>query len=148
MYEAQATQTRNEAAYAADAAKQQAEKIRRLGQAQRGEAAAALAGSGVKLGEGTALEIDKNITHRTEEDAFTAILGGKRAIRAGDAQASMLKTAGSNAQTAGYMQAGATVLQAGGAYAKSGWKSTAAASGGGPVPGYSSGDLGSGLRVG
>ena len=49
----QAQIAENNAAYEADANKQQAEKIRRMAKAQRGEANAALAASGVKLGEGT-----------------------------------------------------------------------------------------------
>lgn len=126
MYKAQSQQAQNEAAYAADAAKAQAEKIRRMGRIQRSETSAALAGAGVKLGEGTALEIDKDITERVEEDAFATILSGRRALQAGDAQSSLLRTAGNNAERNSYMQAGATVLQAGATFGKAGWKSNLA----------------------
>lgn len=67
----QAQIAENNAAYEADANKQHAEKIRRMAKAQRGEANAALAASGVKLGEGTALEVQKDITKRSEEDALS-----------------------------------------------------------------------------
>lgn len=90
----QAQIAENNAAYEADAAKQQAEKIRRMAKAQRGEANAALAASGVKLGEGTALEVQKDITKRSEEDALSALLSGSRAIKSGDEQADMLRASG------------------------------------------------------
>ena len=86
----QAQIAENNAAYEADANKQQAEKIRRMAKAQRCEANAALAKSGVKLGEGTALEVQKDITQKSEEDALSALLSGSRAIKSGDEQADML----------------------------------------------------------
>jgi hypothetical protein len=120
MYQAQAQQASNEAAYKQDAAKAQAEKIRRMGEAQKSEARAALAGSGVKLGEGTALEVEKSITTNSEEDALSALLGGKRGAEAADAEASMLTQAGANAQKSGNLSAAATV-----ASSAAGWVSVA-----------------------
>lgn len=113
-YEEQAQQTVNEAAYRADAAKQQAEKIRKAGAAQKGEARASLAASGVKIGEGTALEVDREITQNSEEDALSMMLSAERATSAAQQEAKMLNKAGSNAMTS-------SVLGAGGTLAK-GWK--------------------------
>jgi hypothetical protein len=127
MYEDQAQQAANEGAYKQDAAKAQAEKIRRMGAAQKGEAKAALAASGVKLGEGTALEVDKNITRNSEEDALNALLGGNRGSQASMDESSMLMRAGSNAKKTGNMNAAGTVLSTAGSLA-SGWKSSAKAS--------------------
>lgn len=121
MYNAQAQQTLNDAAYRADAAKAQAEKIRKAGKAQVGEANASLAASGVKLGEGTPLEVQKTITQNSEEDAFSAILSGQRATAAAQQEAQLLGKAGDNAVTNSYYGAASTVLQAGGTYARGGW---------------------------
>ncbi len=118
----QAQIARNDAAYKADAAKAQAEKIRRLGKAQRGEAKAALAASGVKLGEGTPLELEKDIAQKSEEDALSALLTGKRITQSANDEAAMLQRAGNNAVTNSYFSAGSSVLSAGATYAKGGWK--------------------------
>jgi hypothetical protein len=119
---AQAQQALNESAYEQDAYKQQAEKIRRAGKAQVGETNAALAASGVKLGEGTPLELKKTIVQRSEEDALTAILQGGRSMAAGEEQAAIYGRAGKNAVKSSYMQAGSTAL--GGFYKaqQGGWK--------------------------
>jgi hypothetical protein len=112
-YAAQAQMVENDAAYRADAAKAQAEKIRRMGKAQQGEAKAALAASGVKLGEGTALEIDQDIAQGAQEDSLSSILTGRRALSTADTEASMLRTAGGNAVTNSALAAGATFMKAG-----------------------------------
>lgn len=128
-YNAQAQQTLNEGAYRADAAKQQAEKFRKAGKAQAGEARAQLAASGVKLGEGTPLEIDKEITQNAEEDALSALIGGKRATSAAQEEARLLGKAGGNAVSNAGMGAASSVLQLGGSFAKSGWKLKTSAGG-------------------
>lgn len=125
MYNAQAQQTLNDAAYRADAAKSQAEKIRKAGRAQVGEANAALAASGVKLGEGTPLEVQKTITQNVEEDALSAILSGKRITSSAQEESRLLGKAGKNAVTNSYYGAASTVLQAGGIYKRGGWKEIA-----------------------
>lgn len=113
----QAQIAENNAAYEADANKQQAEKIRRMARAQRGEANAALAASGVKLGEGTALEVQKDITKRSEEDALSAMLTGSRALKSGSDQADMLRASGNAA-----MVGSAVSVLATGANAYGNWK--------------------------
>lgn len=120
--DARAIQTLNEGAARQDAAYAQAEKIRKAGRAQRGEAKAALAASGVKLGDGTPLEIDKTITQNVEEDALSAILSGKRAMSSATQEASLLQTAGRNAVTGSYFNAAGSVLGAAGNYYKNGWR--------------------------
>lgn len=125
MYNAQAQQSLNDAAYKADAYKSQAEKIRKAGKAQVGEANAALAASGVKLGEGTPLEVKKTIVQNSEEDALTALLNGSRTTTAAQEQAQLLGKAGDNAVTNAEWGAASSVLSAGGSYMRGGWKSTA-----------------------
>jgi hypothetical protein len=126
---AQAQQALNQGAYQADAAKQQAEKIRKAGRAQQGEANAALAASGVKLGQGTALEVRKSIIQNTEEDALSAILSGSRAQSSAQQEAQLLGKAGENASGAGMFGAMTTVLKSGGDYMKGNWKTSAGAGG-------------------
>jgi len=126
---AQAQQTLNEGAYKADAAKQQAEKIRKAGKAQQGEANAALAASGVKLGQGSALEIKKSIIQNSEEDALSAILSGSRAQSSAQQEAQLLGKAGENANSAAQFGAMSTVLKSGGDYMKGNWKTSAKAGG-------------------
>jgi hypothetical protein len=129
MYDAQAQQARNDAAYKADAYKQQAEKIRKAGKAQQGAANAALAASGVKLGEGTPLEIKKTIIRDSEEDALSALLSGKRAVSSAEAEAKMLEQAGDNAVTSSILGAGKTALSAGASYMSGNWKTRVGAGG-------------------
>ena len=118
---AQAQQALNEGAYRQDAAKAQAEKIRKAGRAQVGEANASLAASGVKLGEGTPLEVQKTITQNYEQDAMSSILTGKRAVSSAQQEAQLLGKAGDNAVTNSYFGAASTVLGSAGTIAK-GWK--------------------------
>lgn len=120
MYDAQAQAASNDAAYKKDASRAQAEKIRKMGAMQKGEAKAALAGSGVDVNSGTPLELQKSITRNSEEDALSAILGGKRASDVALDEASMLTTAGANAQRSGNLSAAGTMLSA-----ASGWVSVA-----------------------
>jgi len=122
QYNAQAQQALNESAYEADSYKQEADKIRRAGKAQVGETNAALAASGVKIGEGTPLELKKTIIQRSEEDALTAIMQGGRSVSAGKEQASIYGKAGDAAVTNSYYKAGATVLGAASDYSRGGWK--------------------------
>jgi len=129
MYNAQAQATINDAAYRSDAATAQAEKIRKAGKAQVGEANAALAASGVKLGQGSALEVKKSIIQNSEEDALSAILSGKRITQTANQEASMMARAGDNAQSNALMGAAGTALSAGGQYLSGGWKLSAKAGG-------------------
>lgn len=128
--ETNAELTRRQAAADQDAAVAQAEKIRRAGKAQQAEANAALAASGVSVGEGTAVRIGREIATNTEKDAMQTILSGARRAVSGEAEAGMLRSQGSAASTAGYLNAGSSLLAGASAYARSGWKSQAQPAGG------------------
>jgi len=123
MADYQAEQAQADANAEKSAAEVHAEKIRKMARIQAGEATASLAGSGVDVGEGTALNINKDIYGRAEEDAVTAIFGGKDRAARGYADASMSRMRGDSAQTAGYLNATSSVLSAYGTVAK-GWKTT------------------------
>lgn len=118
----QAAQASLEGAYRMDAAKVQAANIRKAGIKAKGTAKVTLAASGVKLGEGTALEVQKDITEMSEKDALTAILNGERAQSSAEYEAELLRAKGENAKTNSYFEAGSNVLAAGASYKKGGWK--------------------------
>jgi len=99
----------------------EAARIRKAGRQQASQANAALAASGVEVGEGTALRITSDITGDAEQDAMTTIFNGNNAGARYNAQAQADRISGSNAATAGYINAGSSLL-AGGAKAFSGWK--------------------------
>lgn len=103
-------QAQADADAAAGEAMVQAQKIREAGKKQQQAAVAALAGSGVDVQTGTAEQIQTDIGQRTEEDALTAILNGRNAQRRGYQQGAIDRLSGDNAQTAGYINAGASVL--------------------------------------
>lgn len=95
-YKAQAQQAEVNAAYARSDAQTQAEKIRRAGRRQVGETNAQLAASGVKLGEGTPLELTRETIQQSEQDAFAAILSGERGYTSSMTEANSMRTAGKN----------------------------------------------------
>ncbi|MBK6355389.1 MAG: hypothetical protein IPF44_00960 [Betaproteobacteria bacterium] len=117
----QAQIAENNAAYSADSARAHAEKIRKAGRAQQGTTKVALAASGVKLAEGTALEVDKSIIQNSEQDALSAILSGDRALKSGADEAGMLRASGQAAQTDGYMSATGTALSGAFRYSSGKW---------------------------
>lgn len=111
------------------AAQVEAERIRNASKKQRSEAIAAMAASGVDVNSDTALKIDQEITRGAEEDAFLTIAGGAdRSARLG-AEATGARIAGKNAQTAGYVNAAGSLLQAG-TNSGRGWKRTNSKGGG------------------
>lgn len=103
------------------AAEVHAEKIRKLARIQASEANASLAGSGVEVGEGTALNINKEIYANAEEDAVMTIFGGADRAARGNAQATGYRIKGSQAQQAGYLNATSSILGVVSTAAK-GWK--------------------------
>lgn len=106
-----------------DAATAQAEKIRNAARRQAGEANAALAASGVAIGEGTALRINEDIYRTSEEDAYSVLLTGNRRQRSANDEAGVLRGQGDAAMTGGLINAGASVLSTGAR--SNGWKSKA-----------------------
>lgn len=113
---------RREGESAKDAAMAQAEKIRKAGAAQAAQANAALAASGVAIGEGTPLRINENIYQNAEDDAYNTLLTGKRQQQTANDQAGLTQYQGNAAQTAGVLNAASTVLSAAGSYGK--WKTS------------------------
>jgi hypothetical protein len=128
---AQAEQLRRQADAQRDASLAASEQAQRETSRTRGAARAALAGSGVAVGDGTAIVLDRDITQRGNLDAYNAILSGDRAGRNSEAQSAMAVSAGRNAQTASFLQAGASVAQ--------GWRLSKL----GPKPGATEVDWGS-----
>lgn len=121
MADYQAAQTDADAHAAKTAAKVEAERIRKAGRRQAAQANAALAGSGVETGEGTALRITSDITEGAEHDAYMTVINGANTASRYRAQAQADRISGNNAATAGYLGAGGSLLKAG-ASAYNGWK--------------------------
>lgn len=121
--EAQAEQAAADANTERSAAVVQAERIRKLARIQQGEATASLAASGVEVGEGTALNINREIYENAEEDAILTVMGGQNRANRLNADASNYKLAGRQARSNSYGQAASTLLSTG-ASAYGGWKST------------------------
>lgn len=105
-----------------DNALAQAEKIRRAGRAAAAQANAAMAASGVAIGEGTPLRINEAIYMDSESDAYSTLLTGTRRSRYSDEQAGLLMNEGKAAQTGGYISAGGSLLSQGADYGK--WKTS------------------------
>ena len=117
----QAAQAEADARAERDAAMIHAEKIRKAARRQASEAKAAFAGSGVDVGEGTAVKIESQIYADAEEDAWTTILGGKAKGAQLDARAQGFRISGKNAETASYFNAAGSALS-GAVQIGKGWK--------------------------
>jgi hypothetical protein len=124
-YNAQAEQSQLDADAAASASVVQADRIRRLARTQASEANAALAGSGVVVGEGTAVNINEEIIGNAEEDAAMTIFNGQAQKDRGYADASNLKRSGYQARSDANAQAIGSVLNTGASLAMTGWKASA-----------------------
>lgn len=123
--DAQAEQSQKDADAAASAATVQADRIRRLARNQASEANAALAGSGVEVGEGTAININEEITSNAEEDAVLTIMNGQSQKARGQVDAANYRTIGSQARSNANAQSIGSVLNTGASLAASGWKASA-----------------------
>lgn len=123
----QAEQAQADADAAAGQAQVEAENIRKAVKKQQAAARASLADSGVNVDVGTAELIQTQIQQDGELDAMTTILNGSTASRKLKAQAEGYTIAGSNAQTAGYVNAANSALS--GASSFYGWKSRGTGSG-------------------
>ncbi|MDY7622532.1 hypothetical protein ABUK00_07670 [Raoultella planticola] len=117
----QAAQAEADAEASQKAARVEADRIRKAGARQAAAANAAMAASGVETGEGTALRITSGVTEDAEQDAYQTILNGVNSSSRLQAQAQADRFTGSNAATSGYINAGSSLLSAGGT-AYSGWK--------------------------
>lgn len=107
----QAMQADYQAKQERQAAAGMAEIIRRNGRRQVGAATAAFAGSGVKVGEGSAGEVERDITQAVEQDAFQTLLTGSRRGAALELEGKVARIGGKLALRASYMQAANTLAQ-------------------------------------
>lgn len=127
--DAQSDQSKADADTAASAAVVQADRIRRMARNQASEANAALAGSGVEVGEGTAVNINEEIIGNAEEDAALTIFNGRNQSSRLYNDAANYSMAGKQARGNANSQSIGTVLSAG-AQAGMSWKASAAGANG------------------
>lgn len=105
-----------------DIAQAEAFNIRRAGARQRGETLAGIAASGVKIGEGSALDAERRVMEDYARDEYMALLTGERRGAAMEREAANKRRAGRDARRAGNIGAFTSLLSAGGSYMKaSGW---------------------------
>lgn len=124
--DAQADQAELDAKTEKSAAQVQADRIRKLARIQAGEANSALAASGVEVGEGTALNINREIYENAEEDAILTVFGGNNRAQQLNVDASNTRMAGNQARADANAQAGSTLISTGdGLYTN--WKTAAKA---------------------
>lgn len=110
-YDIQAEQAKVEA-------EQEAKRIRAAGEKTAGAARAALAGSGINVDSGSAVNINEDIYRNSESDAHSVLLTGSNRASSYGRSASQARSAGKDAESASLLSAATT---AGNAYA--GWKS-------------------------
>lgn len=107
----QEKQAQADAAAAQGAANVQADRIRKVTQLRQSSARAALAGSGVNVNTGTALDINSDIAQRGEQDALTAILNGGYQATQINTQGKIANMQGRNALAAGLLDAGSAMAK-------------------------------------
>jgi hypothetical protein len=86
-----------EAAGVRDAAKAQADQVRRQTGRTRGAARAALAGAGVDVTQGSATQIQQDIDQRGEDEALQTLLTGERRARNSEFQGRQARQVGNAA---------------------------------------------------
>lgn len=116
--DAQAHEYDIQAAQAKVDAEQEAKRIRAAGEKTAGAARAALAGAGINVDSGSAININEDIYRNSESDAFNTLLTGSNRAASYGRSASQSRGAGKDAESASLLSAATT---AGNAYA--GWKS-------------------------
>lgn len=99
-----------QAAIDEDNAQANAEQIRRQGVRDRGQTVATIAASGVKVGEGSALDAEREVMQDAEADAYMAILNGGRAADGLRSDAAARRRAGRQATRATNIGIGSTLL--------------------------------------
>lgn len=126
----QAAMSEWQAEQAHDEGLKQAAIIRRAGARQVSESNAAYAGAGVTVGQGSALDLERQTLQDSEHDAFQAILQSDRQARGMQMEAVNLRAQGSMAKTAGRVNAASSLMSSAASGMKSsGWRSNG--------PGYS-----------
>ena len=121
LYKYEAKQNEADARAEGKAAQVEAERIRKLGKQAVAEANVAQAGNGNDLASAGALNINRDITQRVEEDAYFTLVGGKDRSQRMLAQAQLNRMKGASAQQAGMFGAIGT-LGSGITQAYGGWK--------------------------
>lgn len=97
--------------------------IRRAVTRQRGETLAGLAAAGVRIGEGSALDAEREVLEQGARDEYMALLTGDRRASAFAREAENKRRAGRDAKRAGTIGAFTSLLSAGAGFAKaSGWR--------------------------
>lgn len=109
-------------------ARAEAAVLRRQGERQRGAALAAIAASGVKIGEGSTLDAERQVMEDAYRDEYMVMLTGDRRARA-------MRRQGDDARRAGRINAVNSLLQAGaGAARAGGWRAYGPGFSGGQRP--------------
>lgn len=119
--DAQALEYDIQAAQAKVDAEQEAKRIRAAGEKTAGAARAALAGAGINVDMGSAVNINEDIYRNSESDAFNTLLTGSNRAASYGRSASQARGAGKDAESASLLSSATTA-----ANAYSGWKSTQA----------------------
>jgi hypothetical protein len=102
------------------AAQQEAARIRKAGEKTAGAARAALAGAGIVVDQGSAVNINEDIYRNSETDAYNTLLTGERQSGSLMRKASQSSAEGNNSLTASLLSSGVT-----GAEGYAGWKRAA-----------------------
>lgn len=105
-------------------AQAEAANIRRAGARQRGDTLSSIAAAGVKIGEGSALDAERQVMEEAARDEYMTILTGERRSSAFQREAEARRQAGRDARRSANIGAFTSLLSAGSSYAKaSGWRS-------------------------
>lgn len=107
-----------QAAVERDNAQQDATTIRRAGRRARGETITAIASSGVKLGEGSAADAEREVMQDAFTDERMALLRGEQSSRQLKARATITRRAGRDAKRAGVMGAATSLMSSYANYSK------------------------------
>jgi predicted secreted acid phosphatase len=108
----QSAQTAADAKAAQGEAEVEAMRIRKAAQVQKSQMTAAAAASGIDVNSPTAVRLDEEVTHNSEEDALLTILGGKDRSSRMNNQAMVDRQGASLARTEGRAQETGTLLSA------------------------------------
>lgn len=109
-----------QAAVDRDNALAEAQNIRRVGRRNVGTTLANIAASGVKIGQGSAADAERQVLQDTETDASMAILNGERAARGLNSQAFTRRRAANEAGMTAAINIGTSLLSRGSSFMAAG----------------------------
>ena len=107
-----------QAAVERDNAQAAAEYYRREGQRTRGSTVAAVAASGVVVGDGSAGDAERQVVQDSMTDERLALLRGDQTARQLQARATITRRAGRDALRAGYLNAATSLMSSYGSYSR------------------------------